>query len=277
MLRPIFSNLGGVLAISMAVSGCAESPDPDDALDPGGTVQPTIALATFHLDTGSTVEFIQTAGGEIAVGETSAAKNGHARLAFGGDSSLDPLERYLRIAPSTAPIPRALAALDAGRGLVGNRASVDTLEAPISVAMPAQFSPWDVDVNNACATAEVFYNDVCKASSATINEFWFCDWRYGNSGNVMWADLIEGSKWPRWGSAAGMHRSVTWTLSCYTPVRVQHQAWLDGQWATILDKTQDEQVISSWTQAGSDRWRAVHVSRTTNSSGFRNFAYFDDH
>jgi hypothetical protein len=260
------------IALPFSAAACLDTDEPVDQDE----VLPSTRLATFQLDNGNRVEFELTADGGVAVGEIADGKSGHAQLVLDPEGRLDPLERFLAIAPEGTPVPDALAALDDGRGLVGDRATVPVLDATIDASVAIAFSPWDVDTNGACDNADQFYNDVCLQADTEINQFWFCDWNY-NGGNSMWFHLLRSTKGPRWDSPQDKRRSVTWTLSCDTNVTVQHRAWLDGDWATILDKDQGDYVISSWTQLGSDRHRGVKIDRTQSQSGFRSLAYFTEH
>jgi len=263
------------LAVPFVITGCV-----DDAGEPGDeptedVVLASTNLATFHLGNGNIVEFEQLADGDLAVGETTNGKTARASLVVDPTGQLDPLERYLVVAPPGTPVPAALAALDAGRQLIADRAIVPALAAPIEAATPSVFSAWDVDVYGACSNADQFYNDVCMVVDTDYNEFWFCDWVHGStSGNGVWYTLIRNTMNPRWGSSHKKERSTTWTLSCSTPVRVRHQAELDDVWATVLDKTQSDHVISSWTNQGSNRHRQVRHERTDDQSGLRALTFF---
>ncbi len=258
------------LALPLTIAGCIED---SDALEDEAVVE-SIPLATFRLDNGNVVEFLRTADGELVVGETSNGKGGSATLVFDPTATLDALERYLLVAPAEVPVPDALAKLDDGRGLIAGRATVPALDAPIDTNAPTYASPWDVDVFAACTYASTFYQQVCQASDSSPNAFWFCDKAYGSTGNTKWATLVRSSTGPRWGSADKKTKSVSWTLSCDTSVRVRHRVLFDNSWATVLDRTQGSYRISSWFVQGSDVHRSVRHERTQSQSGLRALTYF---
>jgi hypothetical protein len=264
------------LAPPTLIAGCVDDPDappPTDDID-DDVVVPSTRLATFHLDNGNVVEFEQSSTGDIAVGETTDGKSARAQLVVDPNGDSDPLERFLLIAPAGTPVPAPLAALDAGRGLVGDRAVVAALDAPIDAVAPSSLSPFDIDTPTACANGDVFYDGVCMVVDEDFHRFWFCDWAY-DFDDQLWGTLIRSTNGPRWGGPDTKVRSVSYTLSCGTPVRVRHRAWLDGDWATILDKTQGTYSLSKWVQLGSKRDRSVRHEDGDNGGGLRALTYFN--
>jgi hypothetical protein len=265
------------LATPTLITGCVEDADaPQPTDDVGDEVAlPSTRLATFHLDNGNVVEFEQSSSGDLAVGETTDGKAGRAQLVVDPHGDSDPLERFLLVAPAGTPVPAALAALDAGRGLVGDRAIVAALAAPIAAVAPSSASPFDIDAPTACANGDYFYNGVCMVVDEDTHRFWFCDWAFDDD-DELWGTLIRSTSGPRWGDPDTKERSVSYTLSCGTPVRVRHRAWLDGDWATILDKTQGTFRLSKWVQQGSKRHRSVRHEDGDNGQGLRALTIFNN-